>query len=71
MKTDYLNFEVPEDSVYYGVEVDIVITATFQGIAIQITAQGTHDFDVMAEANDLASIDEAAQWLARELKRTC
>ncbi len=46
-------FDVPADSVYAGIEYDIGIAVTFRGVAAQITARGTFDGDVMAEANDL------------------
>jgi hypothetical protein len=61
-------FAIPADSVYDGVEFDISINVTFRGVAVQITARG--DGDIMAEANDLDSLDEAVDYARRELERT-
>ncbi|MGO9154387.1 hypothetical protein [Mycobacterium sp.] len=60
-------FTIPADSVYAGVEFDISITVTFRGVAVRIT--GRDGGDIMAEANDLDSVDEAMAYVARELGR--
>jgi hypothetical protein len=61
-------FTIPADFVYQGIEFDISINVTFRGVAVQITTRG--DGDIMAEANDLDSIDEAIDYVRRELQRT-
>jgi hypothetical protein len=61
-------FTIPTDSVYEGIEFDIHINVTFRGVAVQISARD--DGNIMAEANDLDSIDEAIDYVRRELART-
>jgi hypothetical protein len=61
-------FTIPADSVYAGIEYDISINVTFRGCAVQITSRD--DDAILAEANDLDSIDEAMDYVRRELART-
>lgn len=55
-------------TIYDGIEYDVNIAVTFRGVAVQITAHDTDD--ILAEANDLDSVDEAIDYVRRELQRT-
>jgi hypothetical protein len=58
-------FTIPADSVYAGIEFTISVDSTFRGVAVQITDRA--DDAILAEANDLDSIDEALDYVRREL----
>jgi hypothetical protein len=55
-------------TVYDGIEYDISINVTFRGVAVQITDRA--DDAILAEANDLDSVEEALDYVRRELART-